>query len=226
MRVLLIDAMGTLLALEDPVEPLRAELAARFGLEVSAEAAQGALRAEIAYYRRHMGGGRDAGSVIRLRRACARVLRDALPAAAGLDLGETLAAVLRFRAFADAAPALAAARAAGVRRVVVVSNWDASLPEVLAQVGLAGAVDDVVTSASIGAAKPDPAIFAAALGRAGAAPAEALHVGDSVAEDVAGARAAGVQPVLLDRTGAAGEVGCPVIAGLDALPALLTSAAR
>jgi putative hydrolase of the HAD superfamily len=225
IRALLIDAMGTLVALEPPVEPLRAELAQRFGVAVSPALAEAALHAEIAFYRAHMGRGRDAASLAALRRDCAEALRAALPPVAELDgaqLTEALLAALRFRAYPDAAPGLAAVRAAGVERVVVVSNWDASLPDVLERTGLLGDVDAVVTSAASGAAKPAPEIFAAALEAAGVPATEALHVGDSLAEDVAGARAAGVVAVLLDRTGGrSAGAECPVIASLDQLASLV-----
>ena len=49
-------------------------------------------------------------------------------------------------------------------RLVVVSNWDVSLHERLAETGLAPLVDGAVASAEVGAAKPDRAIFAHALG--------------------------------------------------------------
>jgi putative hydrolase of the HAD superfamily len=59
----------------------------------------------------------------------------------------------------------------------------------------------VVTSAGSGVRKPDPAIFAAALELAGCGADEAVHVGDTVAEDIAGAEAAGIRALLLDRSG-------------------------
>ena len=62
-------------------------------------------------------------------------------------------------------------------------------------------LDAVVTSAEAGARKPDPAIFDA-VGR----PIE-RHVGDSEHEDVAGARAAGIEPVLIRRDGAPARRG-------------------
>jgi putative hydrolase of the HAD superfamily len=51
----------------------------------------------------------------------------------------------------------------------------------------------------VGVAKPDRRLFEAALELAGVSAAEALHVGDSYEEDVVGARAAGIEPVLLRR---------------------------
>jgi putative hydrolase of the HAD superfamily len=111
-------------------------------------------------------------------------------------------------------------------RLVVVSNWDVSLHGVLAATGLAPLLDGVVTSAELGRAKPDPAIFVRALKLAGVAPAEALHVGDSVELDVAGARAAGVPVVLVVRERAAQPLsGVPTIRSLRELPGLGSGAA-
>jgi putative hydrolase of the HAD superfamily len=221
-RALLLDALGTLVRLEPPAPALRAELAARFGVAVSAEQAGRALAAEIAYYREHLQDGRDEASLRALRGRCAEVLRAALPGSRALaatrpdELTEALLASLRFSAFEDAGPALQAARERGLR-LVVASNWDVSLPEVLRRVGLLDRLDGVVTSAGVGARKPDPRVFVEALHRAGVAPAEAVHVGDSPAEDVEGARAAGVRPVLLARDRRPGPAGVPTIASLAEL---------
>jgi putative hydrolase of the HAD superfamily len=73
---------------------------------------------------------------------------------------------------------------------------------VLSHTGLSGLVDGAVASAELGIAKPDPAIFARALELAGGAePGASWHVGDSPEADVAGARAAGITPILIDRDG-------------------------
>jgi HAD superfamily hydrolase (TIGR01549 family) len=220
---LLIDGLGTLVSLAPPAPVLRRELSVRLGMQVTESEAAAGLGAEIAYYRAHMALGRDADSLAGLRRRCAEVLRDALPPnerLARLDgdaLTDVLLSSLRFDAYPDARAALVRARGAGAR-VVVVSNWDVSLHEVLELVGLAPLLDGVVTSAAIGAAKPAPEIFRHALALAGAAPDQAVHVGDSPAEDVAGALACGIRPVLLRRDGgpAAGD-GVQVIASLDEL---------
>jgi putative hydrolase of the HAD superfamily len=150
------------------------------------------------------------------------VLRTALPAserlaAAGTaELTAALLASLRFSAFADAHAAIKSARASG-RRVVVVSNWDVSLPDVLARLHLAPLLDGIVTSAGASARKPDPAIFEQALSIAGVTPRLAVHVGDSVEEDVEGARRAGIEPILIRRNGAAGPAGVRTIASLSEL---------
>jgi putative hydrolase of the HAD superfamily len=187
-----------------------------------------ALGAEIAFYRAHMGQGRDDESLRDLRHRCADVLRAALPSSerlAALDTAavtEALLAALRFEAYPDARPALIRARRAEAR-IVVVSNWDVSLNEVLERVGLAPLVDAVVTSAAVGAPKPAPAIFVHALGLAGGAPERAIHVGDSLDEDVRGAAACGIRPVLLCREGgsaAADPTGSPESDGVATITGL------
>jgi putative hydrolase of the HAD superfamily len=201
-RAVLLDAMGTLLRLEDPAPRLRAALRARLGVDVGASAAAEAIRAEIGYYRAHLHLGRDAESLAALRARCAEAMRPALPPDATGAPGELLTAALldalAFSPYPDAAPALRVLRAAGCA-LVVVSNWDFSLHERLQQTGLAPLVDAAVASAELGAAKPERAIFERALALAGVAAERAWHVGDSVREDVEGARAAGVRAVLVAR---------------------------
>jgi putative hydrolase of the HAD superfamily len=128
-------------------------------------------------------------------------------------------AALEFTAFPDAAPALRELRAAG-HGLVVVSNWDCSLPEWLRPAGLLDLVDAVVSSAVVGAAKPDPAPFRRALELSGAQPGDALHVGDSPENDLAGARAAGVRAVLVDRSGSQ-PAGIPAVRSLAELSSLV-----
>jgi putative hydrolase of the HAD superfamily len=220
-RAVLLDALGTLLELEPPAPRLRTELLRRFGVQISETDAQRAIAAEIAYYRAHLDQGRDPAALAALRSRCAEALREGLPddeRIAAIDnaaLTSALLASLRFEPFADVRPALAAARAAG-RRLVVVSNWDVSLNEVLERLGLAQMLDGIVTSAAFGARKPAPEIFEHALGVAGVDAHDALHVGDSLAEDVAGARAAGIEAVLIKRDGEPGPPGVPTIATLMA----------
>ncbi|MBV8946344.1 MAG: HAD family hydrolase [Solirubrobacterales bacterium] len=80
--------------------------------------------------------------------------------------------------------------------VVIVTNSDGHAEENLAACGFRGI--PVVDSTVVGAAKPDARIFHAALDRAPATPATAVHVGDTLANDVAGARAAGITPIHFD----------------------------
>jgi HAD superfamily hydrolase (TIGR01509 family) len=79
----------------------------------------------------------------------------------------------------------------------VVSNWDWTLPGVLRATGLSNFFDYVGVSALEGVAKPDPRFFQIVLGHLGVEPQQAIHVGDSE-DDIAGATAAGVRPILFD----------------------------
>jgi putative hydrolase of the HAD superfamily len=218
-RAVLLDAMGTLVALERPWPLLRAELARR-GAEVTEAEARDALLAEIAYYRAHHDEASDRARLEDLRDRCAAVLAAALPPHAREvpGLRDALLASLRFTAYPEVPGVLAALGDAGIARVVV-SNWDVSLHDVLRDTGLADLVDGVVTSAEAGAAKPDPAIFARGLALAGVAPAEALHAGDDLDADVAGARRAGLRAVLVARDGGPVPAGVASVTDLRPLAA-------
>jgi putative hydrolase of the HAD superfamily len=197
-RAVFLDALGTLVELEPPWISLRELVPA----EVSDERLVAALRAEMAYYRDHAHEGRDERSLAELRERGAALVSRKLDVDVGVD---ELVSAIRFSAYPDAVPALSALRDRGLR-LVVVSNWDCSLPRVLERCGLGGMLDGTVTSAEAGAPKPDPAIFGLALELAGCDASEALHVGDTVEEDVAGARAAGIRPLLIDRDGRNGDI--------------------
>jgi putative hydrolase of the HAD superfamily len=222
-RAVLLDALGTLVELVPPWPALVRELGAR-GAVVDEPAARSALLAEIAYYRAHHDEAGDAAALADLRARCAEVLREALPPPARdlapADVLAALMASLEFRPYPEVPETLARLRRAGAR-VVVVSNWDVSLHEVLARTGLAALVDGAITSAELGAAKPAPAIFARALELAGdVPPGRALHAGDSVEADVAGARAAGIEAVLVVRDGTPAPAGVRTIRSLAELGAI------
>jgi putative hydrolase of the HAD superfamily len=220
MRAVLLDALGTLVGFEDPAPRLRASLAEHHGIVVSEAQARDAVRAEIAVYRAEHGAAGDRDALAALRRRCAAVVRDALELEADLDaLTPTVVDAFRFTPFPEVPGVLAQLRERGCA-LAVVSNWDVSLHDVLDQTGLRALVDAVVVSAEIGAAKPDPEPFRRALAALGVAPEHALHAGDEPDEDVAGARAAGVTPVLVDRAGGAQADGVAVIASLEGLLAL------
>jgi putative hydrolase of the HAD superfamily len=198
-RAILFDALGTLLTFEPPAPHLRAALLARTGTDIGADAAQAAIKAEIAYYRAHLDEGSDREALHDLRLRCA----DAMDLPFDRDVVfDALMDALRFHAYPDSAPALRELRARGIR-IVVVSNWDWSLHERLQETGLAELVDGAIASAELGSAKPDGRIFAAALELAGTRAYETWHVGDTPAADVEGARAAGIRPILIARDEAA-----------------------
>ena len=71
--------------------------------------------------------------------------------------------------------------------------------EKLAALGVEDRLDAVAVSGEVGAAKPDPMLFRDALDQLGVTSESACHVGDSLATDVAGAKAAGLAAVWLNR---------------------------
>lgn len=81
----------------------------------------------------------------------------------------------------------------------VISNFDARLHVILADLGLAPYFDVIVVSSETGADKPHPQIFQRALTSLQVAPLEALHVGDDPLHDWQGATDAGLHFFPLQR---------------------------
>jgi FMN phosphatase YigB (HAD superfamily) len=94
-------------------------------------------------------------------------------------------------------PALDAVRAAGVP-VVIVSNSEGMLDVLFARLGLDRHFDLVVDSGKVGIEKPDPGIWQIALAAHPAPPDAVLHLGDTYATDIAGAKALGYRAALID----------------------------
>jgi putative hydrolase of the HAD superfamily len=201
MPAVLLDALGTLVELQPPAPRLQRRLAEE-GFEVSEERAAAGFAAEISYYLEHHLEGSDRRRLDDLRDRCATAMMEALDLP-GLDHRTARRAMLdslEFPPFPDALPGLTELHGHG-HPLVVVSNWDCSLPDWLGPTGLLELVDGVVTSADAGAAKPDPAVFHRALELAGVDGRGAVHVGDSLDNDVAGARALGIRAILVQRKG-------------------------
>lgn len=220
-RAVLLDALGTLVDLDDPAPRLRAALLERSGIDVGLETAERGFGAEIGYYLANQMRGRDQAGLEKLRDDCATAMLDAI-GRDELDHATVRAAMLdslAFKTFPDVLPALRELRDRGLR-LVVVSNWDCSLPEWLDRAGIGELVDGAVSSAVVGEAKPAPAVFEAGLRLAGCDAAEALFVGDSVENDVLGARAAGLRAVLVQRVGDP-PPGVETVRSLGALSAIV-----
>jgi HAD superfamily hydrolase (TIGR01509 family) len=144
----------------------------------------------------------------RFRRALERVgCDDDRQMEAALHLSRAHMALI---AEATVLPAAHADLFASVRaghRVGLVSNFDdtSAAYEILVRHGVAHAFDTVIVSEALGLRKPHPAVVRAALRGLGLDAADVLLVGDTFAEDVLGAQAAGVDAVWIDVHG----VGAP-----------------
>lgn len=108
----------------------------------------------------------------------------------------------------------------------VVANARPAISRILLDLGFGDYFGFWVISEVVGVEKPHPEIFQRAVGIGGSDPSRALHVGDDYARDFLGARATGMEAVLLDRDGRAPERDpdgrpVPVIRQLDALLATI-----
>lgn len=206
LRAVLFDAAGTLLLTAEPVGETYARTLVEHGVAIPA------WRLEDAFRRVHQRApamlfpdANDAAipdlerewwwwrvrETVRAADSEARVTDfDALFDA----LWSYYAAPQAWRPAPGAAAALDALRASGLATAVV-SNMDHRLDAVLHGLGLRQRLDAVVRPPHARAAKPDPAIFLEGLRSVGAAPEEAVYVGDDAERDLAGARRAGLAAI-------------------------------
>ena len=103
----------------------------------------------------------------------------------------------------------------------IISNFDSRLFTVLRGLGVADAFDTVTISSLAQAAKPAPQIFHIALEKHAVDPDEALHIGDSLRDDVEGAKKVGLHAALLDRDGRQQQADVRTIKSLEELFPLL-----
>lgn len=208
------DVTGTLLGLSRLGE-VYAEVLGRHGLSASARDLERAVRQvwqEVSFgvalgedrFYRHPDGAHGFWRDL-LATVCRRLeLPEPSPFAAA-ELFDRFAHPEPWDLFPDVLPAFSELCRRGLR-LAVVSNFDQRLPDLLSELGLSPFLETVVFSAGVGVEKPHPAIFEALLDEL-ELPAEAvLHVGDRQRDDVEGARAVGMEALLLDRRGMRGDL--------------------
>ncbi len=123
----------------------------------------------------------------------------------------------------EGAPATVRALHGKGYRLGVVSNAEGRVARDLDNAGYAALFETVVDSHLVGVEKPDPAIFRIAIERMGLDPETTVFVGDVPAVDVAGARAAGLAPILLDRHDLYCDLDVPRLTSITELPAYLSA---
>jgi len=232
IRALIYDVGGTLLYPKPPIEELCAYAEAVSGLQIPHEAFGKALP-----YLRHFFAEYDqpAGSLwashAGVRDAWARYYVHGMRAsgvdepeerllAAGYVMTDWYSHADRWAMFDDVPDVLAEGRRRGLIQGII-SDWGTDLVEILHGLEISPLMSFVVSSATIGFAKPSPEIFREALARAGVAAHEALYIGDTYTLDVIGARAAGLHAALIDREGHAPPLDCPVLRRMDEVWALV-----
>ncbi|MBI3922469.1 MAG: HAD family hydrolase [Armatimonadetes bacterium] len=221
-----LDAYGTLVFLDRFLERMGGELARR-GVVASQETLEQSCQAEIRYYVANNHHARDVQELCKLRLECAHILgselkqRGVAQSMEDRDFLEVLMKSLQFRAYDDVLPALEGLTQRKLK-LLVVSNWDCSLPDTLERLSLLGHFHAVFVSSICGSEKPDRGIFDFALEQAGLSPEEVVHVGDKWGPDVEGPLSAGIQPVYLQRNTRSPAIeGVPTITSLNQLGPLL-----
>lgn len=217
------DAANTLLYPFPSVGTQYAEAAARYGVTTTADAVQNAFRQAWVQVQTQSeqdptryGIGEPDGRRFWHALVHATFAQIALPEAFDAffdELYERFAAADAYRLYPETLTVLQQLRQAGYI-VGVISNWDSRLTGILEGLGLMEQLHHVTISAVVGWEKPHRAVFDHALRAVSVAPNRALHVGDSLREDIEGAAQAGLQPLWLQRQEAS-ESAYPVIRDLN-----------
>ena len=206
-RAILLDAAGTLIDVAAPIGKTYSDLAREFGGDLDPDALTAGFRTAFAGAPPMAFPGRHGADLDRAERAWWRAVVERVTREAGGvpefeayfdQLYMHYAAARAWRVFPEVPGVLATLRDRGLG-LAVVSNFDSRLPPLLDALNLAPFFDVVVCSGAAGAAKPERAIFTHALAALGVEAHETLHVGDSVEADYEGARAAGIEALLVDR---------------------------
>ena len=230
-KAVFMDAAGTLFESVKPVAVTYAELARQYGKDVPSEEVSRRFRECFAGAPPMAFPEADGPRLVALERGWWRdVVWNVFETTGPFPrFDEYFAALFAYFAradswalFDDAETALRELRARGLI-LVMISNFDSRVLEIVRGLGIADYFDSVFISSSAGFAKPAAGIFQLALDRHGIAAHEAVHVGDSPETDIEGALNAGVRPVLLDRSGRLESDGIACIHGLGELMSLLES---
>jgi putative hydrolase of the HAD superfamily len=214
VRAISFDVHGTLIHSPRAGE-VYSQVLSRHGIEVSAERAIEVVRTvwqEFSCSRRpgtdlfssHPGGSR--GFWFEFIDRVFQHLDSGPPSRfAQLELYQRFAGADPWELYAEVPVVLEALREKKVR-MVVISNWDDRLPQLLAELKVAHFFEAIVFSAGVGVEKPCAPIFERALAELGLPPEQVVHVGDKLREDVEGARGVGMQSIHLNREGNRGDM--------------------
>lgn len=196
-------------------------LGARFGLELDPARYGTAREAAIETLQRHPELEHDEEVWV----AFTERIIEGMGGGSGADVHECAVAMTRawehagnFELYDDVLPTLADLRGHGLR-IGLVSNTGRDLDEFVAHHALD--VDAALSSRVHGWTKPHRSIFEAMLRRLDARADEAAMVGDTLEDDVEGARALGMRAFLVDRENRHPEWGPDRLPDLRALPAAL-----
>jgi putative hydrolase of the HAD superfamily len=247
VRTVFFDLGDTLMHVHPDVPTLYLQTCHEIGIDTTAQDMQRALQAGEHMYRGALRAGRSFESSMDEARSFWQEYNELILAELGVERDRAALAeqmTNRFwhphswRVFPEVHEVLTELRGRGLQ-LAVISNFTDALVALCETHELDGYFDVLVASAVTGAQKPDAGIFRDALRRTGADPASSVHVGDNYVADVLGARASGIEGVLVDRSRAGGKgmfdfalrdgiggtagvrLDCPVVADLRELVLLL-----
>jgi HAD superfamily hydrolase (TIGR01549 family) len=174
-------------------------LGARHGLELDAARYDQARRAAFATLKRHPELDHDQEIwILFTERIIEGMGGSGDTYAAATEMTANWEHAHHFELYDDALPVLAALRAHGLK-LGLLSNTERDLGLFVTHHGLD--VDAVLTSRLHGKTKPHDSIFRRMLELLDVPAAEAVMVGDTVEDDVEGAKAVGMRAILVDREG-------------------------
>ncbi len=184
VRAVTWDAVGTLIAVAGSVGGVYAEVAAAHGMTIAAADLDARFHGAFHQVATRWGvpyGADEADARAFWDQVVRATFAVPVPDALPRDCYDVFAEARCWRVLPGVREALAAIAARGLPQAVV-SNFDIRLPPLLRDLDL-GPFVTVVTSAGVGAAKPNPAPLLAAVQTLGVTPREVLHIGDSARED-------------------------------------------
>ena len=206
IRAIFLDAGGTLFRPFPSVGHYYSEVAARHGCQVTAQAVEEAFHR---VWREHDGIGDLQGYCDeKIEKAFWRkIVTEVFKDFSGLksfdpffeELHDLFAEPSVWKLYPEVKEVLQHFKKKGYI-LGLVSNWDSRLVQLCHGLEIDVFFDFMVISAVFGTAKPNSKIFQEALRRAGVKAGEAIHVGDSLEDDIRGAHLAGIQSVWLDRS--------------------------
>lgn len=120
----------------------------------------------------------------------------------------------------DVLPTLKSLKDLGYK-LAIVSNRHEEFSDLVDELGLLEYFEMTLAAGQVGWWKPDPRLFRHALGVLGAGAEKSVYIGDNYYADVLGARAAGLNPVLVDPFEIYDSPDCPVIASIGEIENLL-----
>ncbi len=209
-KVIFVDAVGTLFGIKGSVGQVYAKISQQFGVEVSADALNQAFFQSFPAAPPPVFPGVEPQDIPQCefewwQAIALRTFQEVGVFHQFPDFSAFFAALYTHFATAepwfvypDVRPALEHGRQLGIE-LGVLSNFDSRLYSVLQALELAEFFTSVTISTEVGAAKPDPKIFAVGLYKHNCLAEVAWHIGDSFKEDYQGAKAAGLCAIWLKR---------------------------